>query len=116
QLMEPAINGDLTHSVQPPEDLTLPLLRDIGWFPDSDVDGLADSLDACPSSNLEATIVVGGENTSVANVLFTNGCTITDFILVEAAAAKNHGQFVIGVTQLLKALEDAGVITKDERK
>lgn len=31
QLMEPAINGDLTHQVEPPLDLTLPLLEDIGW-------------------------------------------------------------------------------------
>jgi hypothetical protein len=31
QLMEPAINDDLTHSVQPPKDLTLRLLQDIGW-------------------------------------------------------------------------------------
>jgi hypothetical protein len=31
QLMEPAINGDLTHEVAPPQDLTLPLLKDIGW-------------------------------------------------------------------------------------
>lgn len=31
QLMEPAINGDLTHEVEPPADLTLPLLHDIGW-------------------------------------------------------------------------------------
>lgn len=31
QLMEPAINSDLTHSVEPPEDLTLPLFRDLGW-------------------------------------------------------------------------------------
>ncbi|WP_422016245.1 PA domain-containing protein [Roseateles sp.] len=30
-LMEPAINGDLTQSVIPPFDLTLPLLKDIGW-------------------------------------------------------------------------------------
>jgi hypothetical protein len=30
-LMEPAINGDLTQSVKPPEDLTLPLFHDIGW-------------------------------------------------------------------------------------
>ena len=30
-LMEPAINGDLTHSLEPPADLTLPLLRDLGW-------------------------------------------------------------------------------------
>jgi hypothetical protein len=31
QLMEPNINSDLTHSVIPPEDLTFPLLQDIGW-------------------------------------------------------------------------------------
>jgi hypothetical protein len=30
-LMEPAINSDLSHEVAPPRDLTLPLLRDIGW-------------------------------------------------------------------------------------
>jgi hypothetical protein len=31
QLMEPNINGDLTHSLLPPEDLTFRLLQDIGW-------------------------------------------------------------------------------------
>jgi hypothetical protein len=31
QLMEPAINSDLSHEVTPPRDLTYPLLRDIGW-------------------------------------------------------------------------------------
>jgi len=31
QLMEPAINGDLTHSVLVPLDLTFKLLQDIGW-------------------------------------------------------------------------------------
>ena len=31
QLMEPAINGDLTHEVTPPNDLTFLLLKDIGW-------------------------------------------------------------------------------------
>jgi hypothetical protein len=31
QLMEPAINSDLSHVVTPPQDLTFPLLRDIGW-------------------------------------------------------------------------------------
>lgn len=31
QLMEPAINSDLTHEVVPPNDLTFPLLKDIGW-------------------------------------------------------------------------------------
>jgi hypothetical protein len=32
-LMEPAINADLTHSVVPPQDLTRPMLRDLGWIP-----------------------------------------------------------------------------------
>jgi hypothetical protein len=31
QLMEPAINGDLTQSVLPPQDLTFRLYQDIGW-------------------------------------------------------------------------------------
>jgi hypothetical protein len=30
-LMEPAINGDLTHAVMPPVDLTFTMLRDLGW-------------------------------------------------------------------------------------
>lgn len=30
-LMEPSINADLTHSVVPPEDLTLPMFKDLGW-------------------------------------------------------------------------------------
>jgi hypothetical protein len=30
-LMEPAINGDLTHNVTPPADLTFTMLRDLGW-------------------------------------------------------------------------------------
>jgi hypothetical protein len=31
QLMEPALNSDLLHTVTPPRDLTFPLLQDIGW-------------------------------------------------------------------------------------
>ena len=30
-LMEPSINGNLSHTVLPPGDLTFPLLQDIGW-------------------------------------------------------------------------------------
>ncbi len=33
QLMEPAINVDLTHSVVAPQDLTFAMLRDLGWNP-----------------------------------------------------------------------------------
>jgi PA domain len=45
-LMEPAINLDLTANV----DLTLPLFRDVGWYPDRDVDLVPDSTDNCPDA------------------------------------------------------------------
>ncbi|HUD73055.1 MAG TPA: thrombospondin type 3 repeat-containing protein [Dongiaceae bacterium] len=49
QLMEPNINSDLTHSVTG-VDLTLALLRDIGWYADADVDGIATASDNCPNA------------------------------------------------------------------
>jgi hypothetical protein len=115
QLMEPAINADLTHNVKPPSDLTLPLLRDLGWFPDKDLDGLADGLDQCQTSDLRPTIFIDGVNTDVANVMFTTGCTITDLINIEAAGATNHGDFVSGVTHLTDGLKDAGIITNKDK-
>ena len=51
-LMEPAINPDLTHNVKAPDDLTLELFRDIGWFADADLDGVADQTDCNPQSDL----------------------------------------------------------------
>ncbi|HKF42879.1 MAG TPA: PA domain-containing protein [Thermoanaerobaculia bacterium] len=44
-LMEPNISPDLTHSV----DLTLPFMRDIGWYADLDNDGVPDGVDNCPN-------------------------------------------------------------------
>jgi hypothetical protein len=43
--MEPSINPDLTHEVSAPDDLTHELFLDIGWFPDSDLDGVANDSD-----------------------------------------------------------------------
>jgi hypothetical protein len=40
--MEPT-RTDRTHGV----DLTLPLMRDLGWFADRDLDGVADEIDNC---------------------------------------------------------------------
>ena len=49
QLMEPDIQDGLTHNVEPPYDLTLPLLKDLGW--DSDFDGVPAGVDECPGSD-----------------------------------------------------------------
>jgi hypothetical protein len=76
QLMEPAINPDLTSSVAPPEDLTKPLLTDLGWF--TDRDGVPDGGDQCLGSNLEPTVLIGTCNTQTPNTLLPNGCSLSD--------------------------------------
>lgn len=110
-LMEPAINGDLTHSVKPPQDLTLPLFRDIGWFPDADLDGVPDDTDCSPNSDFAPTVVVDGCDSGVPNTFFANGCTISDLIAKCAAGAGNHGAFASCVTHLTNDLKKAGIIS-----
>lgn len=112
QLMEPAINGDLTHSVKPPQDLTLPLLRDIGWFPDEDNDGVADDVDQCHASNLTTgDVMIGSCDSTVTNELFSDGCTIKDLINKAATSANNHGDFVSSIAHLGDSLKGAGLIS-----
>jgi hypothetical protein len=114
-LMEPAVNSDLTHSLVPPDDLTLALMHDIGWFPDADNDGFADGGDACDASDLGATVVVGDEDTGIASVLFSTGCTMNDYVDAAAAAAGNHGSFVSAIAHLGNDWRKDGLITNRER-
>jgi hypothetical protein len=115
QLMEPAINGDLTHSVSPPQDLTLPLLRDVGWFPDADLDGVADNIDCEPNSDFRPTVVVGTCDSGVPNTFFTSGCTISDLVKHCGDGAKNHGAFVSCVAHLTNDLKSAGIINGGQK-
>jgi hypothetical protein len=116
QLMEFAINSDLTHEVVPPKDLTLPLLRDIGWFPDADNDGVADAADQCAGSDLAAgPILIGSCDTTVPNPTSTAGCTIRDLLAQAGAGVKNHGGYVSNVAHLGDALVAAGVISSVQK-
>ena len=111
-LMEPAINGDLTHKVKAPDDLTFELLRDVGWtFPDADADGVVDDEDCNPTSDTNATIVIGGINTGVANHLFANGCTMSDLLSELKANASNHGGYVSAVAHLTNQWKSDGLIS-----
>jgi probable HAF family extracellular repeat protein len=83
--------------------------------PDSDGDGVLDSEDQCPASDLSATIVVGSCNTGVQNKLFPDGCTMSDEIAKCAAGAKNHGAFVSCVAHLTNDWKAQGLI-KDKEK
>ncbi|HET8725599.1 MAG TPA: PA domain-containing protein [Anaeromyxobacteraceae bacterium] len=112
QLMEPAINGDLRLAVDVPYDLTRPLLRDIGWYPDADLDRVADDgADQCLGSDLRATVVIGGVDSGVPNTFFPNGCTIADLVKRCATGAPNHGLFVSCVAGLGNQLVDMKVLT-----
>jgi hypothetical protein len=113
QLMEPAINTDLTSSVKPPEDLTLPLLTDIGWF--SDRDGVPDGRDQCLGSSQSETVVIQGCNSGVPNLVFTSGCRISDFVSACASGASNHGGFVSCVSHTTNDLKKAGIISGAEK-
>ena len=110
-LMEPAISPDLTHNLTAPDDLTLELLRDVGWFPDNDLDGVATADDCDDSSDFGPTVVIGGCDSGVTNFMFADGCTLSDKIQALGAGASNHGQFVSSVSHLSNALKAAGYIT-----
>jgi hypothetical protein len=114
-LMEPAINGDLTQSLTPPEDLTLALMRDVGWFKDSDLDGLGDDVETCDVSNFQPQVTIDGCNTEVANTLFNTGCTVSDLIARCADGASNHGEFVSCVAHLANSLRDNGAISNNDK-
>lgn len=109
QLMEPSINAYLSHSIEAPQDLTLALFRDIGWF--SDGDGVPDGIDQCPGSSSAGTVVVAGNDSGVPNFLFANGCRVSDYVAACSDAAANHGGFVTCVGDLGQRLRKAGVIT-----
>jgi hypothetical protein len=113
QLMEPAINGDLTSSVQPPEDLTLPEMVDVGWF--SDHDGVPDGRDACLGSAQTPTVVIESCVSTAPNAVFSDGCRVSDKVDDCAAGAGNHGGFVSCVAHLGNDLKKAGIITGEQK-
>jgi hypothetical protein len=55
-------------------------------------------------------------NTGVGNVLFESGCTMTDYIAGAAANARNHGDYVSRVTDLVNDWRYAGLIDNRDRK
>jgi hypothetical protein len=115
-LMEPAINGDLTHNLKAPFDLTYELMRDIGWYPDADGDLVNDEVDCESSSDLRPTIVIGGIDTGVPNTFFPNGCTSADLIAALQEGARNHGGFVSAVAHLTNQWVESGLITVEQKE
>lgn len=114
-LMEPSINFDLTHNLRAPDDLTVELMRDIGWFIDSDLDGRENKLDCAPRSDLRQTVFVRGVNSGVTNQMLSTGCTISDRILKIPSRSGTQTEFLRRLTQLLDQLLSTSVINASQR-
>jgi hypothetical protein len=117
QLMEPNINADLPLAVDVPYDLTLPLMRDIGWYLDRDLDLVPDEkLDRCLGSNMTDTVIIGKIDTRVPNTVVPNGCTVSDYIAACSVHAKRHGGVLSCVAKITMKLEQGRFITREDRK
>jgi hypothetical protein len=101
--------------VNVPEDLTRSQMRDIGWFPDADLDGVNDETDACLGSTLGGNVVIDSCDSGVSNTFFPNGCSIVDKIDDCAAAATTHDEFTACTTQYTNGLKILGVINNKQK-
>lgn len=109
QLMEPAINPDLTHEVIPPFDMTLPQMRDIGWFIDGNLDGVEDP-----------TFTFGRCTTSEPDAMLPNGANFADQARVWyrdcAATSRDRKEFVSCVNVVGNTNRRNGLITVAQNK
>ena len=99
QLMEPAINVDLTHSVKPPQDLTLPLLRDIGWAPFGGTLGCTPN-PAQELGNVSCTTSITGTNLAGSMTFTNNGVNIPGCIGLALVGAGNTKTATCNTTTL----------------
>jgi len=87
-------------------------------FADTDGDGIPDSLDACPTSDLRPTVWVLNLNSRVPNRVDSNGCSLADkvseIVGVAVSDAKNHGQFVNNAGKALNILVQDRLMTQAE--
>ena len=114
-LMEPSINFDLTHNLRAPDDLTVELMRDIGWFPDADLDGIPNKQDCAMRSDVRQTVFVKGVNSGAPNTMMTDGCTVSDRIIKLPNRSGTQTEFIRRLTQLLDQLVTQGVINSSQR-
>ncbi|MEU4770066.1 Ig-like domain repeat protein [Actinosynnema sp. NPDC023794] len=70
--------------------------------------------DACPDSDTRPTVVIGRDDTRVANVDTGNGCTVSDLV-DQHGEYPDHGAFVRHVELVTADLVTRGVLTSREQ-
>jgi len=109
QLMEPIIPSDATFDLDAPADLTVPLLRDLGWF--ADFDGVPDGMDQCPGSDRGENVVLLGCDTKVTNRTSSTGCRISDaYKVCTSGEGGPFGNCVTAISQELLRLDVIGTV------
>ena len=74
---------------------------------DDDNDGVEDASDACQlSAPLAMFVTIDACTTEVPDAMLITGCSINETIAKLAETARNHGQFVSGVTHLANHLRN----------
>jgi hypothetical protein len=81
---------------------------------DRDLDGVCDTIDACPATILTPTVVIDGCDSGVDNHLFAIGCNFGDEIAACREHGNNHGRFVSCVAQLVDSWKGAGLVTSQQ--
>ena len=85
-----------------------PVIIGLDLLGDSDGDGVADAIDACPDSDLGPTVAFNGCDSEVENPVDANGCTLIDRI--EACPADSTGQLASCVAHLTNDLVRSGTL------
>lgn len=81
---------------------------------DSDGDGVPDESDACVDSDLSPTVVIGGCDSGVENVLLAEGCTIADSHREIIERSRSRRQYVIASIRFVNSLRRARIVSRRE--
>lgn len=81
---------------------------------DPDHDGVPNDADACPNSDLSATVIIDGCDSRAQNDLLTDGCTISDLVTNCLEESSTRLRALLCVTRLTKDLRKAGDIRVQE--
>ncbi|WP_433407528.1 OmpL47-type beta-barrel domain-containing protein [Saccharomonospora azurea] len=76
---------------------------------------VAAEADACPGSDIRPTVVIGGHDTTVANVDTGNGCTIND-VLATHGEHHGHGNAAERAATVATELAESDVISEAEKR